>query len=701
MGNKNKTKKQELNKKVTRVKDDIKVETKKEKSGKKIWKFILVIVVILIIFFIYQTLKLQKLVSNIINFQNSTVLDIDGNAIAVLGSERYQEKTTIDKVPNYLKNAYIAIEDKRFEKHHGVDIKRTGGAILSFVKNRGNASFGGSTITQQFVKNVSGDNESSITRKVQEWFRAWQIEIFMDKDEILEGYFNVIYVGPNVYGVKLGARYYFNKELENMSLAECAFLAGLNHSPNSYNPFAGKDNGDLIKKRTKIVLTAMKDQQFISEEEYNTAIAEVDDGLNFQKGELSSSTKQIYSYHTDALINELIDDISKREFISKEFAKNYIYLSGFKIYSTQKTEIQDIINAECKKPKYILASTKVENATTQVAVVIIDHSTGHVLGCSGGLGEKTNSRAFNRATQTKRQTGSAGKPIAVLAPALVKKIITPSTIYVDEETTFDDGKEGYTPTDYNGFQGKMTVRRAVESSQNIPFVKIMEQLTPRESIKFMRSLGITSLTDVDDNLNLALGGLDKGISPLEMAGAYSAIANDGEYLEPTFYTKIENKDGAIVVKNKQAKRKVFSKQVAYVLKNLLKQPVEGQNGTAIYCKINNMDVAAKTGTTNENYDRWLCGFTNYYTTVTWFGYDMNERINYSGNNPAGVIWSEIMKKIHLGLPASSFEKPKGIVELAVCLESGEIATHSCTNTYTEVFTSDNIPGECSIHSATN
>lgn len=690
--------KNNLNTKNARIKNDIKEKQPKKKKARKIINFILIVIFISVLVFAYQTLKLEKLTSNIINYENSTVVDTSGNVIAILGSERNQEKTTIDKIPQDLKDAYIAIEDKRFNSHHGVDIRRTGGAILSFLKNKGSANYGGSTITQQLVKNISGDNEAKATRKVQEWFRATQVELFLDKDEILEAYFNIIYVGPNIYGVKLGAEYYFNKDIENLSLAECAFLAGLNHSPNSYNPFTETDRSERIRVRTKTVLTAMKDQGYITDDEYKQAVEEAENGLNFQKGNVETEGNGIYSYHTDALINELIEDISKKEFISKEFAKNYIYLSGFKIYSNQDSEIQSIIEKECKKTKYILDSTKTEGATSQTAVVFIDHKTGYVVGCSGGLGEKTTSRGLNRATQTTRQTGSAGKPISVLAPALVKKIITASKVYVDEETTFDDGtEEGYTPTDYNGFQGKMTVRRAVESSQNIPFVKIMEELTPAESIRFMRKLGVTTLTDVDDNLNLALGGLDKGISPLEMAGAYSAIANDGEYIEPTFYSKIEGKDGRIVLKSKQIKRKIFSKQVAYVLKSLLKQPVEGEQGTARYCKIANIDVAAKTGTTNENYDRWLCGFTNYYTSVVWYGYDKNERISYNGNNPAGVIWSEIMKSVHTGLAPSSFEKPKGVVELAVCKDSGELATHSCTNTYTEVFTTDNIPGECSIH----
>lgn len=257
-----------------------------------------------------------------------------------------------------------------------------------------------------------------------------------------------------------------------------------------------------------------------------------------------------------------------------------------------------------------------------------------LFGCVGGIGEKT-ARGFNRATQALRQTGSAGKPIAILAPAIDKKIITPSSIYIDEATTFQDGtEEGYSPTDYNKYRGSITVRQAVESSQNIPFVKIIEQLTPKESIKYMKKLGITTLTQVDENLSLALGGLDKGISPLEMAAAYSTIANDGIYIEPTFYTKAENSFGKIVVTPKQKTKKVMSKEVSFILKSLLTEPVTGNLGTAKYCKIEGIDVAAKTGTTNDEFDRWLCGFTPYYTAVTWFGFDNNETINFNRKNPS-------------------------------------------------------------------
>lgn len=316
------------------------------------------------------------------------------------------------------------------------------------------------------------------------------------------------------------------------------------------------------------------------------------------------------------------------------------------------------------------------------------------------MGEKTEVRSLNRATQTARQTGSAIKPVAILGPALQEKIITPVTTYDDSPTSFNIGKsEPYSPIDYDPYLGTITVRRAVESSQNIPFVKMMEQLTPAKSIKYMKKLGITTLTDKDNNLPLALGGLEKGMTPLETAGAYATIANNGEYISPTFYTKVENSKGKTFIKPKQEKRRVFSEATSYVLKELLTQPVKGVNGTATYCSISGMDVAAKTGTTNDNYDRWLCGFTPYYTAATWYGFDLNESINFSGKNPAGLLWAHVMNNVHSKLTNAKFEEPKkGVVSATVCSDSHKLANSGCPDRYTEYFVQGTLPDMCTLHS---
>ncbi len=663
------------------------------------WILLIGIIILIIIFGIklgISTYRWKILAQDMMVNEYSTVKDTEGNIIAELGSEKKKETIKLSEMPNNLKNAYVAIEDERFYSHKGVDIKRTGAAIASYIFHAGSSSYGGSTITQQLVKNLTGDSTDSITRKVKEWWKASQLETCLTKDEILEAYLNIIYVGPNLYGVETGSKYYFNKSAKDLTLEECAFLAGINNSPNSYNPFTDEENSSKITKRTKIVLAKMLELKYINQKEYDEAIANVESGIKFKKGEISSNDA-VYSYHTDALITELIQDITKKYNISETFATNYINMAGLTINSTQNSKIQSKTETEFKKKQYSLIS-KNGTDSSQAAMVIIDHKTGYVIACVGGLGEKTESRSLNRATQSIRQTGSSIKPLSVLAPAIDKKIITASSIYDDTERDF---AEGYHPTDYNPSLGKITVRRAVESSQNIPFVEIMEKLKPSKSIEYLKKMGISTLTEEDNNLVLALGGLQNGISPLEMAGAYATIANDGIYTEPTFYKKIEKKNGEIVIETKQKTRKVFSKEVAYILKELLTQPVLGSNGTATYCAISGMDVAAKTGTTDENYDRWLCGFTPYYTAVTWYGFDQNESIDYNERNPAGLIWASVMSNIHSDLSSKRFDKPSAITSATICSTTGLRANTGCPNTYEEYFLMFTVPEKCTQHSGSD
>lgn len=680
------------NERITSNRKGKKIMTDRKKRAIK--RFNTLFIIAYLVFAVYRItayFSWRSLALPMMKNECSTVVDMNGNVVDVIGGERVRENVPLSEMPQDLKNAYVDIEDERFYKHGGVDLKRTTSAIGSYVLHGGKSSYGGSTITQQLVKNITSNDDTSIGRKVGEWTKAVELESFASKDEILESYLNIIYTAPNVYGVSMGSRYYFNKDVRDLKLSECAFLAGINVSPNSYNPFGESDNSERIKKRTKTVLKKMLDLKHISQEQYDIAVKEVDEGLEFSKGDVYNDNDGVYSYYTDATISEVISDLSKKKHISKDFATNYIYMAGVTIYSNEDASIQEALESEYNQKKYIKTSSS--GQTSQSAMVIMDHSNGKVRAVVGGLGEKTTPRGFNRATQAVRQTGSSIKPIAVLAPGLDKKIFTGATMYADEPTTFKDGNGTYSPKDNDKYIGDITVRRAVESSQNIPFVKMMEQVTPETSVKYLEKMGITTLTDKDKTLSLALGGQEKGITPLEMAGAYATIANDGVYIEPTFYSKVVSKDGKNVIKSKQKKKKVFSKEVAYVLKELLKQPVNGSNGTARPCKIEGMDVAAKTGTTNDNYDKWLCGFTTYYTAVTWYGYDTCETISYSGKSPAVLLWSAVMKNVHSDLPNTTFQRPASVKQAEICQETGKIASSRCSNTYTEYFLSGTLPTE--------
>ena len=632
-----------------------------------------------------------------IGASNTVVVDQNGAVIANLNGDEKRKVITLADMSNYLPKAYVAIEDERYYKHSGVDFKRTAGAIVHTVF--GGSSYGGSTITQQLVKNITKDDESSgiagIFRKVKEWAKAYQVERMISKDQILELYLNILFVGSsNLHGVELGAEYYFNKSAKDLDLAECAFMAGINNSPNSYDPYdESKDNSAKIKKRTLTVLSKMKELGYIqNDDEYNTAVAKVEEGLKFEKGTVGGGTT--YSYHTDAAIEQVINQVMEEKGISRQLAENYVYGSGLTIYSTVNPEIQARLEEEYSKSKYIVTSPS-KKQTSQSGMAIVDYKTGNVLGVAGGLGEK-NGAGWNRATQMKKQTGSSIKPLADVAPALEEKVITAATVYNDVKTDFGGG---YTPkNDGDKYRGPINIRQFIETSQNIPALKIMRELTPKKSIEYLEKMGVTSLDEKEDDiLSLAIGGMTDGISPLEMASAYGTIANDGVYITPTFYTKVVDNSGNTVLTPKQETKRAISEQNAYIVKKIVQEPVVGASGTAKYCAISGMDVAAKTGTTDKSYDRWLCGFTPYYAAATWFGYDDSEEVKGFSRNPAGQIWSAVMADIHKNLAGASFTKPNGIVEATVCRTTGCLAATGCTDVYKEIFTSDNMPEKCEGH----
>ena len=638
---------------------------------------------------------------------DTIIYDKDGVEIANVSGEEKRRTVSLSEIPQNLQDAYISIEDERFYSHHGVDIKRTLASTVRYVLNRGSASAGGgSTITQQLIKNLKNDNSNSglegIQRKIREMSRAYKLEQMLSKDQILELYLNTIFVGADVYGVELGSQYYFNKSVGELDLAECAFLAGINNAPNSYNPFGEEDNTELIKRRTKIVLAKMKELEKITEEEYNVAVAEVEEGLKFEKGNTSSGSAM--SYLARAALNQVISQFAEEKDIDIDVAKTMIEGGGYNIYTTQDSSIQATMEEVYHDEDYIYSGRKenengeLYNNHTQSAMVIIDQKTGYVVGCMGGLGTDVDSNGLNRATQP-RQPGSAIKPIAAIAPALEAGIITASTVYDESSTDFGS----YHPT--NSGKGLITVRRAVGISANTTEVKIMSELGTLNSIQFLRKMGITSLVTAsensqtnDEHLAMVLGGLTYGISPLEMAGAYAAIANDGVYITPTFYTRMEDSSGNVILEAVQEKTRVMSEANAFIAQSILTAPVI--SGTATDCKISGQDTAAKTGTTTNNVDKWLCGFTEYYTAATWYGYD-NREVQESLRGDAlycqKKIWASVMRSIHKDLESASFEKPSNVVSTKVCLTSGKLATDACTDTYTEYFVKGTVPDYCDGH----
>lgn len=689
-----------------------KEEKKKNRKHPKLWlafKIFIIIILLLIIagiaafsaIFFSDKWAITK--DQLLSDKGLTIVDQNGNEITTLTGDEISKKVTLSEMGK-IPDAFIAIEDKRFYEHGGVDIIRTTKAILNYgisIITGGDASFGGSTITQQLVKITMNDDArgglAGIERKIREWSRSIQVEKMLSKDEILERYLNRIYLGSSggleVRGVESAANYYFSKSASELDIAQCAFLAGINHQPNNYNPFnEAVDNSEDIKSRTKTVLYQMKDQGKITEEEYNNAVQEVDNGLTFTKGSASNGNSTL-SYHSAAAINQVASEMSEQEDISYSEAREMLINSGYTLYTTVNTGIQSTAEDAYKSGKY--DRTRTVNGVevkVQSAIVIIEPSTGYVVAGVGGLGEGLDTLGINR-INSERSAGSAFKPLVNIAPSLENGTIVASTLFDDSPTTFGGKYEPH--DDSNKSEGIMTIREAITKSKNIPEVKLLQLQGINSAVDFLGKIGI-EVDDVYKDLSLALG--TQTVTPLEMAAGYAMIANGGVYITPTFYTKVVDQNGSTVIEAKQDKTRVMSEGNAYILTSILTGPIKGSGGTATAYRntLGNMAVAGKTSTSSSANDRWFCGFTPYYATACWYGYDNNEA-SVGGSNTAAKIWFDVNKIIHQDLETKDFTKPDNIVTAKICLDSGKKATDKCKNTYNEIFVEGTVPEECTGH----
>lgn len=598
--------------------------------------------------------------------QNSEVLDRDGKLVAVLAKDEKRKIISLDEMSKYIPIAYTSIEDERFYSHKGIDIKRTIGAAGQYILRRGKSSYGGSTITQQLIKNMTKDDERNWKRKLREFSRAISIENKFSKDQILELYLNLIFVGgSNIHGVALGSNHYFDKSPKDITLAEAAFMAGINHSPSNYSPFKESGKEERMKRinnRTITVLDKMLQLGKVTKEEHDNAVKEVNEGLKFKEGKAAEATQK-YSHMVDAAIEEAIERIMEEKDVKKESAELLLYNGGYKIYLTQDNEAQTALEEEMKKEAYKLKSRKEEGKYASAAAIIMDHKNGEIVAAVGGLGEETVMKKgdWNRVTRTQRQNGSSMKPLTVLAAGIETGKLTAGSAFNDSPLM---EYKNYT----NTFKGHMTLREATAISENIPFIRALRQIGVEKSYEFGKKLGLP-LTSADKNeAALALGGLDKGITVKDAVGAYGTIANDGEYIKPTFILKILDPKNEEVFKRKEEKRKVMKKENAYIVKDLLTAPVK--SGTATYASMSGWDVAGKTGTTSSDNDRWFAGFTNKYSMAVWYGYDKFEEVRFRGQNPAGLIFTHTMKKIHKNKKAEKFDVPDNVTRVDICKDSG-------------------------------
>lgn len=603
----------------------------------------------------------------------------------------------ISKIPKHLQDAFVAIEDERFYNHNGVDLPRTIKATATYIF-QGGSSFGGSTITQQLVKNITNDKDVRPDRKIREMWRAMEIERKYSKEQILELYLNTIYLANNCNGVQAAANKYFGKDVSELSLAECASIAGITQYPSKYDPLANPDSN--IEKQ-RVVLKKMLELEKISQEEYDAAVAEK---LAFSDHALKTDG-HVQSYFIDQLINDLIADFQKKKGYSAEFAEKTIYNSGLKIYATIDPTVQKAMeNVYENTANFPGMSGK---TTPQSSMVVLDPRTGGIKGIVGGIGKKSGDRILNRASQTYRQPGSTIKPLAVYAPAIEQGKLMPSTIVEDAPIDIN----GWKPTNYySGYKGKVTARTALKESMNTPAVRVLQDVGVDYSYDFLtKKLGFTSLVSgetrngnrySDKNLSsLALGGLTDGMSATQMAAAYATFANNGLYNKPHSYTRVVNSSGKIVLENNDEPSVAMSESTAYLTNTMLQSVIKNGTGTAAKLA-SNMPAGGKTGTTDEQNDRWFAGFTSYYVGVVWYGYDQPKSLEFLTYHPCMPIWKKVMDAIHTNLPVKDFIMPDTVETAKVCSVTGKLASAGCP-TADEYFKVGKKPSSyCSGHGGT-
>lgn len=571
----------------------------------------------------------------------------------------------IDEMTPYLSKAFIAIEDERFEKHHGVDWIRTVGIMVK-PTNRGQ---GGSTITQQLIKNLTDENDVTFVRKFNEILSALNLEKHYQKDQIMEAYLNTIYLSHGCYGVKTAAETYFGKDVKDLNIAECACLAGITQFPTKYDPLLNPDNNEA---KAKLILSKMLENDLITQEEYQEALdykMVYTNSPDYQGSQVTSTNDSgnetsINSYYTDYVIDEVISDLQKAGYSAKK-ARSMIYGGGLKIYSAVDFNVQNAMEDVYENYR------KMPDETVQGACVIMDYK-GRVLGMIGGTGEKEGNRVLNRAWQSKRQPGSTIKPLSIYGPAFEKSLqdddteIYWSTPLKDSPLMTIKGKPWPT-NEGGGYSGNMlSVNYGLANSLNTISARTLDKIGTDYSYEFFKNrFHISTLEPQDCDLApMATGALTYGVTVLEMTAAYQAFGNGGYYYEPYAYYKIEDPQGNIIIEKSPEKTKEFalSENTSWLMNKML-QTVMTQ-GTGRFYSLSGIECIGKTGTTTESYDRWFMGGTPEYIGGVWYGYDINKEVVYNlSPNPAGTIWNTVMKEIYAkkSEPVKKFPECEGVV----------------------------------------
>ena len=569
----------------------------------------------------------------------------------------------IDKMPKYLGEAFIAIEDERFYNNRGVDWKRTAFAAANKLLKFNSTEFGGSTITQQLIKNVTNDRDRDAMRKFREIVRALLITRKLSKTEILEAYLNTIPLANGICGVQVAANYYFNKDVSELTLTESAALAAITNNPTRYNPLTEK-GAEQNEKRRRLVLDKMLELGNITYEEYDKAYNEK---LNLDNSQEDDYEIEINNYFVDTLIDQVIDELAEKYNLDTKLASTMFYTGGFKIYSTLKPEIQSTMEKVYTNVKTYFPQTaenlKGEKVHAQSAMTVMDYS-GHIVGIVGGAGEKTTNRGLNRATDSPRQPGSTMKPIGVYALAIDKDIVNYTSKVLDKPIeNYQNGKSG--PKEWYGYyKGTVTLNYAIRKSMNTVPVRILKEVGIENSYDFLyNKLNCKHLVPEDKNLAaLALGGTNYGLTTTESAAAYAIFGNQGVYHKPTTYYKIERANGEVVFNYDETGTQVIAPSSATIMNHLLQEVVYGSEGTGrgISGFSSVLKAYAKTGTSNDSNDLWMVAGSPYYVGSVWYGFDLSH--NISNGAAAAKIWRDVMTEVHKGLEKKEFTDSDGVVK---------------------------------------
>lgn len=661
--------------------------------------------------------------------QPSSIYDSKGEFMDNLHTD--EERYVIDskKIPANLKNAFVSIEDERFYKHNGIDIQRILGAAYLDVKKiltKQKGLHGASTLTQQLLKNTVLTNDFSIERKIREAYLAINLEEKLTKDQILTAYLNTIPLGGRVYGVEAASLYYFGKSTSDLSLIECAYIAGITQAPTTYSAYNENNQKDPTPyiNRTLTVLNMMHNLQYITDEEHNKAVSDVKNGgLVFKSSK--TDYRLNYEWFVYPVVSQVKADLKEKYNYTDEQVSKIMVNRGLKIYTTMDRTLQDFTQTTLDNYSNLEIGNKEKFdkdgvPLLQASATIMDYKTGHVLAMVGGRG-KQQPQSINRAYDDLRPIGSSTKPLTVYGPGIDEKIITAATPIDDAPIPEDIGKKypgsdgPYNPLNSpNEYSGLITAREALTHSKNTGAVLMEDKIGLKTGISYGEKLGLKfNAASKTSMAALALGQVNNSPSDRDggntfiLAGAYGTFGNNGMYTKPILYTKVVDATGKTLLNNTNPKQtKVFSPQAAYILYDMLKGPVNEYNATG--ARWGNMPVSGKTGTTTNSTDLWFAGLSPYLSGSVWIGYDKPDKLIGSSSGCAR-LWGKLMAKAHEGLEVKEIESPNsGIVKVNVCKDSGLLPSSLCSadprgsRVIEEMFIEGTEPKEtCSTHVAAN